>query len=327
MKRLPSLDPARGAARRTAFCRAGRRSGGSEAHHRQAVRQAVPRSGSARHRRAAARSRVSCASIISPRPRASGCRGPTASRSISPSCWPSGWSSSIPALASRRRRSRPRGSRRLSSGKRSAGMSARTDRRRRCQPAGRYARRAAWPEQGLSSGAGRKRSARARGAPRAGAASGGRAGLAQEPAAPGAPVPAARENRSGGRTARSSAAPLHLAQGPTSRRQGGRSRAHSRRMVGQRKRDEARSAIITASRRRTARAIGCFVMRRRSRAAAGGCMASVKHELRRSSGHDAFLVLARRLVGRRIVLGRGAARHQGARHRRSQFAGRHGARA
>ena len=45
-------------------------------------------------------------------------------------------------------------------------------------------------------------------------------GMAEESAAAGASLPSARENRSGGRAARSSAAHVHLAQGAPSRRQG-----------------------------------------------------------------------------------------------------------
>ena len=82
------------------------------------------------------------------------------------------------------------------------------------------------------------------------------------------------------------------------------------------RRDNRRRALLAVS-----------ATRRRSKAAAGGCTAWVKHELRRSPGHDAFLVPARRIVGRRIVLGGGAAWHQGARRRRSQLTGRHRARA
>ena len=65
------------------------------------------------------------------------------------------------------------------------------------------------------------------------------------------------------------------------------------------KRNHISCATTTASRPPMARATGCFATRRPSRAAAGGCMAWVKHELRRTSGHDAFLVPARRVLARK----------------------------
>ena len=112
-----------------------------------------------------------------------------------------------------------------------------------------------------------------------------------------------------------------------SRRQSRWAGAHSRRMVDERRRDESRPRLLPRRDERTARATGCSATRRPSRAAAGGCTALVRHELRRTSGHDAFLVFARRVVGRGTVFGGGAPRHQGAGCCRPQFLGRHGARA
>ena len=102
---------------------------------------------------------------------------------------------------------------------------------------------------------------------------------------------------------------LRLAQHPPPHGESGRPRAHPWRMVAERRRDAACSATTTASRPSMASASGCFATASPKAAGAGGCMAWAKHELRRTSGHDAFLVPARRIERRRAVLGRGAARH------------------
>ena len=98
-------------------------------------------------------------------------------------------------------------------------------------------------------------------------------------------------------------------------------------------------AITTASRRRTARATGCFAMGLPGKAVAGGCTAWVRHELRRASGHLAFLVFARRssaeelfaaaavlgvealgIVDRNSLAGHRTA-HEAAKHRRALVVG------
>ena len=70
-------------------------------------------------------------------------------------------------------------------------------------------------------------------------------------------------------------------------------------------------------------ASGSFATRLRSRAAAGGCTGSVKHELRRASGHESFLIPARRVERGGVVRDSRNARHQGARGCRPQLSCRH----
>ena len=132
----------------------------------------------------------------------------------------------------------------------------------RCQPAGRYARRAARPEQNLPPRTGRKRPARARGAPRSGACI--------PPKGVAWPKNLPRPARLFARPEKVEAVaelpdhPPRLFVWRNIRHrvaQGRRARAHPWRMVGERGRDQPRSATITASRRRTARATGCFGMR------------------------------------------------------------------
>ena len=96
------------------------------------------------------------------------------------------------------------------------------------------------------------------------------------------------------------------------RGQGRRAGAHHRRMVEIRARAFLLCATITASRASRAHASGSSAMRRPPRAGAGGCMGS-SHDLCRASGHDAFLVPARRLEPARDVRAGEAPRPPGAR--------------
>jgi hypothetical protein len=123
---------------------------------------------------------------------------------------------------------------------------------------------------------------------------------------------AAGERGSRRRTTGSSAAAFCLAERPVSRRQSRWSRAHPRRMVGKHKAKPNPSVTTIGSRPRMARVIGYFATRLPNRAGAGGCTAWAKHELRRSSGHNALFLSARRLFARRTVRKRCHARQPNA---------------